>query len=167
MLMLTLEPAWVFAHNLSVDCRLADAVVHVEVYYDDDTPGANAKVEVRDANEKVIVKGVTDNQGKWSCAAPPPGKYVVYADAGAGHRAKRRINVPAPAEQARGAENSPTPDKSAMPSIRSDSISEGPSKDEITRTPWLKIAIGLAVIGVCSGAFVVAMRLKRGAQAPR
>ena len=152
-----MAPANVFAHAVGVDCKLVGGTVQVEVYYDDDSPGVKAKVQVRNADDEVIADGVTDKEGKWSFAAPSPGIYMVHVDAGAGHRARKRSTVPEPKS---AAETTPTPDRTDDPS-KADTISDGASRAEFTRTPWTKIAIGLTVIGGCSGAFVLAMRLKK------
>ena len=64
-------------------------------------------------------------------------------DAGDGHIAKKTMNVP-PA----GSSAAPVPaaafSAGATPSVR---ISEGPSREEFTRVPWLKIVLGLGFIG--------------------
>jgi hypothetical protein len=118
--------------------------VEVEVFYDDDTPAINAKVQVLDANEKVTLSGTTDTQGRWTFATPAAGKYEVRADAGAGHRAKTSLAVPVVAE-------SPAPV----------AISDGPTREEFTRFPWLKVAIGVAVLGGIAVAFMIAPSLRK------
>ena len=124
-LVLTLAPTGVFAHALGVDAKLRDGKVEVEAFYDDDSPAAKAKVMVLDAANKQIAAGLTDAKGRWVFASPPAGKYTVHVDAGAGHQAKKGIEVP-------GADTAPeTPPPSNV------SISAGPSRAELTSTPWL------------------------------
>ncbi len=129
-------PSWAFAHNVGVDCKLNGDKVEVEAFYDDDTAAAKAKVRVENAKEEVIASGVTDAKGKWSFAAPPPGKYVVFLDAGAGHRAQKELDL-------------------------EETIRVGPTRDDFTRTPWRKIAIGLITIGGLGGAFLLASLLRK------
>ena len=113
-------------------------------YYDDDSPAQKAKVDVVDAKDAVIVTGITDHKGQWSFATPPPGKYEVRVDGGAGHRAKRSLTIPGPMS----AEATSAP-------VAEVTISEGANRAEFTGIPWLKIAIGLVVIGSCTGVFLL------------
>jgi nickel transport protein len=124
------------AHALGAECKVVGGRVEVEAYYDDDTPARDAKVSVRDAAQKVIVEGRTDERGCWSFPQPAAGKYEVVVDAGAGHRATVKVTV--------------TGDPPAGPP---QVVSDGPTREEFTRTPWLKVAIGLAAIAVLAGAF--------------
>lgn len=152
-------PMAAHAHNIGLECKLKGDKVHVEAYYDDDTPGAKAKVEVADGKNKIIASGITDAKGLWSFPSPEPGQYEVRIDAGAGHRAKKTITVPAGKSDA-------TPREIETPvSSPGQTISEGPSRDEFTSFPWLKVAIGLSVIGMLCGAYLVASLLRRNGQA--
>ena len=143
-LVLGIVPVAAHAHALGVSCMLRGDKVEVEVFYDDDTPAINAKVEVLDANEKVTLSGMTDTQGRWTFAVPAAGQYQVRADAGAGHRAKTSFTVPATVE-------------TLAPVV----ISDGPTREEITRFPWLKVAIGVAVLGGIAVAFMIAPGLRK------
>lgn len=148
-----LLPSAAEAHNIGIECKRKGDVIHVEAFYDDDTAGAKAKVEVLDASEKVVATGITDAKGFWTFPTPPPGKYEVRIDAGAGHRAKTSITVPgavgvAPAKQ------------ESSPSV-SETISEGPPRTDFTSTPWLKVAIGLVAIAGLAGGYVLASRIGR------
>lgn len=144
-LILTLVPAVAQAHALGIDCKLRDGKVKVEAFYDDDSPAQNAKVQVVNAKEEVVASGTTDAQGLWSFLTPAPGRYEVRVDAGAGHRAKKAIDIPAPTTQG-------------------DTISEGTTRAEFTRIPWLKVLIGLAVIGSLGGAFLLASLIREKAK---
>jgi len=168
LLLTTLVPASALAHALRIARpKLVGDKVVIEAYFADGTEAAKAKVEVLNAEKKVIASGDTDDKGRWRFPAPAPGKYMVEVNAGAGHRAGHPFNMPDLAEHSNAAENPPTPGTPATPPAKGDSISEGPGKEESTSAPWLKIAIGLTVIGACGGAFVLAMRLKRSGEAPR
>lgn len=151
LLFFPFAPMNAFAHGLGVDCRVRGRVVEVEAFYDDGTDAVKAKVKVVNDKEEEIAAGVTDDKGKWSFPAPKAGKYVVHVDAGAGHRAKKEIEVTT--EGATPEETKPA----AEPTI----TSSGPTREEFTQTPWLKLAIGLTVIGGCCGAFVIATRLRK------
>jgi nickel transport protein len=140
------------AHGLGAECRLVGQRVEVEAYYDDDSPAVNAKVAVRDSAQAVVAEGRTDAEGRWSCARPAAGRYEVTVDAGGGHRMKVPMTIPAETSRelsASAAEAPPTVER----------ISEGPGREEFTRTPWLKLGIGLAVIGGLAVAFVISRRI--------
>jgi hypothetical protein len=148
---LAIAPTSAFAHALGVDCVLRNGKVVVEAFYDDDSPAQKSKVQVVNAKDEEIANGVTDEKGTWSFAAPPPGAYEVRVDAGAGHRAKKAINVPAP-----------EPSDEPPPAV---TISTGPSRAEFTRFPWLKVLIGVVVLGGVGAAFAVATVLRKNGRA--
>ncbi len=141
---LAIAPTSAFAHALGVDCTLKAGKVNVEAFYDDDSPAQKAKVQVVNAKDEVIANGVTDEKGMWNFAAPPPGRYEVRVDAGAGHRAKKTINVPVPIDEP------PTA-----------TISTGTSRAEFTRFPWLKVLIGVVVLGGVGAAFALSTLLRK------
>jgi hypothetical protein len=131
--------AW--AHALGATCRLHGNRVEVEAYYDDDTCACDAVVTVLSSRKEKITEGRTDDNGRWSFAAPPPGKYQVVIDAGAGHRVTRQLIVPG-----------------AGPSAQ-DAVLE-PTREEFTRFPWLKLSLGVGTIALMCAAFLVAKRLQ-------
>ena len=94
------------AHHLGADARVKDGKVVVEAFYDDDSPGRDAKVTLLDDKMKVIEQGRTDAKGRWSCPVPKPGVYAVVVDAGPGHSAKTKLTVPA--EKAPAEPSAPT-----------------------------------------------------------
>ena len=145
-----LTPTLVQAHALGVQAKLKDGKVNVEVYYDDDSPAGKAKVKVLSGKDE-IKAGITDVKGLWSFDAPAPGKYEIHADAGAGHQAKTTITIPGtPA----------TPEKKT--SVKGETpISDSPTREEFTSTPWLKIGIGVSVIGALCVAFLLASMLRK------
>jgi hypothetical protein len=132
-------PSAVRAHALGVECRLEGNRVAVEAFFDDDTPAPHALVRVLDAAGKEVVQGKTDAAGKWTFAAPQPGKYQVHVDAGAGHRVSREVTIPGEASGSR-------------------QISEGPSRQEFTEFPWLKVSLGLGTIALFAAAFWLSQR---------
>jgi hypothetical protein len=116
------------AHALGAECKLRDGRLVLEAYFDDDTAARDAVVRLLDAEDNVVAQGRTDDEGRWSCSAPEPGRYRVVVDAGAGHLAQLRLTIPKadpPAESA---------------------ISEGPSRREFTRFPWLNVSLGLVIL---------------------
>ena len=96
-----LLPLAALAHGMGMDVKVKGGTVSMAVYYDDDTPGAGAKVKVFNAAKEVILEGTTDDQGGWSFPAPPPGEYTVRAKTDDGHAAKGAFTIsadPVPAE---------------------------------------------------------------------
>jgi hypothetical protein len=142
LLLALLIPSYVSAHNVGMDCKLHGGKVEVEAFYDDDTPAPKAKVQVKNVHDEIVAHGLTDDKGRWSFAVPAPGDYVVHLDAGAGHRAMKALNVPESEE----------------------GIRAGPTRAEFTSTPWVKIAIGLIVIGGLGGAFLIASMMRKKGQ---
>jgi hypothetical protein len=124
------------AHELSATARLERGRVFVEAYFDDNTAPRDAQITVSDSAGHVVAEGRTDNHGKWSFAAPPPGDYRLRVDAGGGH--KRIISLTIPGEG-------------------SGVVSHSSPRDEFTRTRWLGLGIGILLI---SG-FVIAVKLWR------
>ncbi len=154
-LLLMFAPALADAHAIGVDCKLRASKIEVEAFYDDDSPAAKAKVQVVNAKDEIVASGMTDEKGAWSFPAPAPGKYEVRVDAGAGHRAKKVIDVPADAG----------PPIQIAPAEHVVTISEGPTRAEFTSTPWLKALVGVSVIGGLGGAFLVAAVFRKNRQA--
>jgi len=127
------------AHGLGVEARRHGAVVFIEGFFDDDTPAIGAVVKVRDG-DRVIAEGVTDPRGAWSFPVPAPGSYRVTLDAGSGHLATATLRI--------------TEVEAATDTTRA----------EYTRTPWLGILTGLAMIAAAAWG---ARRIKaRGSNRP-
>jgi len=124
------------AHALGADCRIRDGRVVLEAYFSDDTPARHAKVEVKDASGNVIADGKTDDEGRWSFALPTSGSYQVAVDAGMGHRTTVALSVSQEQLAAGGAEKSE--------GVR---VGTGPDRERFTRIPWLRVGLGLGVIG--------------------
>src|SRR5262245_61919530 len=83
-----LAPATAWGHNVGVECKVHAERVDVEVFFDDNTPGGQASVQVVNERGEVVASGATDALGKWSFPRPGPGKHHVRVDAGAGHHAE-------------------------------------------------------------------------------
>ncbi|MFO0863732.1 MAG: carboxypeptidase-like regulatory domain-containing protein [Gemmataceae bacterium] len=139
------SPASVFAHALGAEVKLLGSKIHVEAFFDDDTPARDTRCIVTDEKGKTIAEGKTDETGLWDFPLPPPGKYQLVVDAGEGHRTKRNIEVPR--------------EETSAPA----SVSDGPSRDEFTRMPWERLALGLAAIAVVGVALPWMLRKTRGA----
>src|SRR5437868_4639929 len=110
------------AHALGARWRLDRDRVVVEAYFSTNKPAQDAEVKIRDG-EKVIAEGRTDDRGRWSFPEPPPGRYEILVDAGLGHQTTVELDL-SPEHPPEG----------------------GPSREEFTRTPWLKLGLGLLVI---------------------
>ena len=141
-------PGSVHAHALGAACKLKGDKVHVEAYFEDDTPAQQALVRVLDGEQREVVKGQTDAKGTWSFAAPPPGRYQVVIDAGAGHREVQTITIPRRA----GTASSETP---------SSAISDAPTREEFTNFPWARVALGVGTIAILAFAFVLSRKTTR------
>jgi prepilin-type N-terminal cleavage/methylation domain-containing protein len=152
LLFLCLAPAIASAHALGADCVLRGGRVELEAYYSDDTAAGHATVRVLDPADTVIANGHTDERGRWSFAAPPPGRYYVVVDAGAGHRARIRLIVP-PGSQGASSSSSSTEEKcdccEESDGTRADTamqISEGPTRRNFSAFPWSKIGLGFGIL---------------------
>lgn len=144
LLILMLAASSASAHNLGAECKLRGDRVELEAYFDDDTPARNARVMVKDASDRLIAEGKTDHEGRWSFPTPAAGRYEVIVDAGDGHRKQQSINVPG-ATAASGKAIS----------------SDGPPREEFTRTPWLRILAGLTLIVLIFAGLAAILRRSR------
>jgi hypothetical protein len=116
----------VLAHRLIVDPKIDGDRIRVEAYYEDDTPAQNALVTVFRGEQKVA-EGRTDDKGVWTCPKPAPATYTVQVK-DSGHAGSKVLVIP---------------DPSAGPSVVG---GEPETREEKTRTPWGRIAVGLALI---------------------
>src|SRR5687767_956550 len=98
-----------FAHSLGAVCRIKDGKVEVEAFFSDNTAAADASVRVTNADKKVIAKGRTDNDGKWSFDVPAKGRYEVLVDLGDGHRVTRSFSIVADTRLAQAGGQPPLP----------------------------------------------------------
>jgi hypothetical protein len=116
-----------FAHKLYVEAKPRTDHVHVEAYYDDDTPAQEAKITIH-KDDAVVAEGRTDEKGVWNCTLPP-GHYTVKAET-LGHAANEVFDVPAQLEEVA----QPTDDQRA----------------DNTRFPIWRVIIGLGIITTLS-----------------
>ena len=145
------------AHAVGVDCTLRLGKIEVEVFYDDDSPAQKAKVQLVNAQDEVVESAVTDQLGRCVLRNPPAGNYEVRIDAGAGHRAKKKIDVPASTVQ--------VAEPDAVVSPNEVKVSDSLARPEFTRFPWQKMLIGFVVIGTLGGAFLLGAMIRKHANA--
>jgi hypothetical protein len=146
LLAMVILPALAHAHAIGVDWKLRADKIDIEAFYDDDAPAVKAKVQLVNARDEVVAHAVTDEKGRCSFDVPTPGKYEVRVDAGAGHRAKKAIDI---------SNGPPAPNADdAVPSVNS-------SRAEFTAFPWLKVLIGLLAIAGLSGSMMIAMMIRK------
>lgn len=124
-----------FAHKLIVDPRIKGDRLHVEAFYEDDTPAQQAKVTVLNG-DMIVAEGRTDEKGVWSIPKPAPGTYLVKVES-LGHAAKETLVV---TEAKNRPENTPGPVV--------DEANETVDEDRAAkvRTPWNRIGLGLGLI---------------------
>jgi hypothetical protein len=125
------------AHDLRVECKLKGDIVSVEGFFTDGTPARDAKVTVRDPQGTEIAAGRTDDAGRWTFPRPAAGKYEVLVTSNDGHRSRPAVAT-IPTEAALNA-ITPAPDEII--------VTSGPTREELTRFPWLRLALGVAAIG--------------------
>jgi hypothetical protein len=147
------------AHALGAECKAKGDRVEVEAYYSDGTEAKEAAVTVLDGDKRTIAEGRTDSQGRWSFARPAAGSYQVVIDAGAGHRKELRITV---AEKTAAADSEGaacccceegTPPRQV--------VSDGPTRAEFTRFPWLKAVMGCSILGMVGLGFWISRQRGR------
>ena len=148
VLMLSVGSA--MAHDLGAQAKWQDGQVVLEAYYDDDTAASQAKVRVVDGTGAVVLQGTTDDQGRWIFAAPPPGRYRVTVDAGGGHRTSIVLTIPEQASTSLAGTATPS-QPSPPPLSEAPIVSSGPSRQEFTRFPWLRLGMGLVVLAALAG----------------
>jgi hypothetical protein len=108
----------------------------VEAFFSDNTPARDAKVTVRDPHGDELAAGRTDDAGRWTFPAPAAGKYEVTCDLGDGHRKAAIVTIPSAAALK---PITPTPDEIV--------VTGGPTREELTRFPWLRLVLGVGAIG--------------------
>ena len=151
------------AHAVGADWKIRGDRVDVEVFFDDDTPGRQARIKVRDDANKVVVDGQADDKGMWSFPRPNPGRYQIRVDAGAGHLAVVTLIVPPhPSAPDAGSAADAPPSAGAAPGAAAGAR----PRAEFTRTPWLAMVAGLLAIAVVSLLFRAFLRLVRTSAAP-
>lgn len=119
------------AHALDAEAKLKNGVVRVEAFFDDDTPAERASVTVTDAGGKVIAEGKTDERGVWSFPAPPPGKYKMVVDAGAGHRKVKDLTIPEQAKKTTDAPPAGSPPQTTSKTGGEPVVADGPVRPAV------------------------------------
>jgi hypothetical protein len=132
-LLLLAVPGVARAHAVSLECTLRGANLEVAAFFDDDTPARGAKVSVFDAADKLVASVRTGDDGTCRLPRPAPGTYRMDLNAGAGHFARRTIEVP-PRDPSDPADPPPAP------------LGTGTRRAAFTAFPWGRVLIGLAVI---------------------
>jgi hypothetical protein len=122
---------------LFVRGRLRADIVILEAFYLSNLPACDAVVSVQDVSGREIAVGRTDDNGEWSFPRPSAGKYVVVADVAGGHLRSDRTTITIPSEVVLKT-MSPAPDEIV--------VTGGPTREELTRFPWLRVVIGVATI---------------------
>jgi hypothetical protein len=135
------------AHNLLLDARVTGERLRVEAFYDDDTPAQQATITVENESGAVVATGKTDERGTWSCPRLAPGAYVLRARS-VDHAAKKALVV---SDQSR--DSAPERAAASASAPRSPGASDGPTRAELTSTPWLKVALGCGLISIIFGVF--------------
>ena len=82
----------VYAHKVNMFAYVEANKVMMEGYFSDGKKPINCEVVVTDTDEKVLVKGVTDHDGKFSFVIPELTNLHIVLNAGMGHRAEYVIS---------------------------------------------------------------------------
>jgi hypothetical protein len=127
------------AHKLMLTVTVTGDRVRVEAFHDDDTPADGAAVTVRQGDDPPVAEGKTDEKGVWTFARPAPGAYTVRASS-VGHIAREGLTV----------DRDP---------VAADPTEPASQRDQLTRTPWKNVLIGLGLIAaVCAIVLLVRKR---------
>jgi hypothetical protein len=86
--LLMMAPGPVAAHRLHVLVWAKGDQVHAEGFYSDGSKPAGARIAVMSKAGKVLLRGKTDHEGRFSFRNPGHGGLVVVLDDGMGHRAE-------------------------------------------------------------------------------
>lgn len=141
------------AHALHAQAKLDGGKVVVEAKFDGDEPAENAKVYLVGEDGAKTLRGRTDRDGLLRFAVPPPGMYEIHVDAGAGHLAKVKITI--------------TPEMQPGPSPPPGPIMLGGGRtiEEVQRSRWLKVTLGLIAILAFAAIVKVCIRRRENQQA--
>jgi len=123
------------AHDLRLVSKIDGDQLRIEAFFDDNSPARDATVRVVDMEGRIIAEGKVDERGICNLPVPPQGHYTARVTC-LGHSASRSINVFT-------GEPPPEPE---------------PTRAELTRTPWLRVGIGLGVIAALCVIFLLARR---------
>ena len=125
------------AHRLLVTHQVVQNELHIDIFFEDDSPADGAKVQLRQG-DSVFAEGRADETGRWITPLPPPGAYVIHAQH-SGHAAHEPLTV---LGDASGEELAPTPRREDLVGVR-----------------WYRIAAGLGLLAaIMAGIGVVRFR---------
>ncbi len=115
-----------YAHRLLVTHKVVEKELHVDVFFEDDSPGDGAKVQLRQG-DTVLTEGAADETGRWRTPLPAAGGYEIRAEH-TGHVAKEPFLI------------SGAPEAFAASPAR--------ERTDLVGVQWTRLGIGAGVIGV-------------------
>lgn len=145
LLILVAVPAVARAHSLGVEARQVIERVELEAFFSDNTPARAARVQIVDDAGELLGTATTDDKGKCSLRAPNPGQYQLIVDAGDGHRKQVPLRIVG---------TLPPPEVNPA-------LAAGTPREEFTRFPWERVAIGVGVIVFLGGAWWLSRQVRR------
>lgn len=126
-------------HLVLGELTLHGDIVRLAAFFEDDLPANNAKVRVVDNQGAVVVEGVTDaEKGLFEFPAPPAGKYRILLDAGQGHRTTLDLEL----NEVDGRRH----------------LGPAATRQSQTAYPYLKVVLGLGLIGLVVAVFLLSRR---------
>lgn len=81
----------VFAHKVNIFAYVEGDRVYTESYFSDGKKCVDSKIEVFDSQGNKLLKGLTDEEGKFSFEIPQEGDLKIVLTASMGHRAEYSI----------------------------------------------------------------------------
>ncbi|GBD37498.1 hypothetical protein HRbin36_02633 [bacterium HR36] len=136
--------AKLWAHDLGAEVRLRGDQIEVQAFFDDGSPARQARVELLHPESKLpLASARTDAHGRAWLLRPAAGSYLIRINAGAGHIHEEAITVPAANANLSTAAMAVATDADEDDVL----LSRGPTYDERTQFPWLKLVFGLLAIG--------------------
>jgi nickel transport protein len=83
---LLVGPAPGLAHKVNLFAYCEGGVVFVESYFPDGKAVESGRIEVFDSQQKKLLEGTTDKEGKFSFKVPAMDDLIIVLDASMGHR---------------------------------------------------------------------------------
>ncbi len=80
------------AHRVNLFAYAEGGRIFTESYFPDGRPVTEGRVELRDATEKLLVSGTTDDQGLYDCKIPKVSDLTIHIIASMGHRNSFLLN---------------------------------------------------------------------------
>ena len=72
ILVMALTPVSAGAHGLGIEGRLRGGTLHLEAYFDDNSPVAHAQVRLLNQENKTLVEAETNTEGVYTLPTPAP-----------------------------------------------------------------------------------------------